>query len=143
MRTTPKYDGLIAACGMNCGLCIGHIREKNPCGGCFKMDDENKPQQCRSCKIVNCDLLAKTKSGFCYDCSKYPCSRLKNLDKRYRTKYGMSMIENLTFIKDHGLENFINNEEARWKCEVCGAGLCVHRDFCLNCKTETSETAET
>ena len=135
MTSTLKYEGLIAPCGMNCGLCIGHIREKNPCGGCFKMDDENKPQRCRSCKIVNCDLLAKTKSGFCYDCTKYPCSRLKNLDKRYRTKYGMSMIENLTFIKNHGLENFINNEEARWKCEVCGVGLCVHRKFCLNCKT--------
>lgn len=133
-----RYYGLIAPCGMNCGLCIGHLRKEKPCSGCFKIDDENKPKVCRSCKIVNCDLLAETQSGFCFDCEKYPCTRLKNLDKRYRTKYGMSMIKNLTYIKDHGLEKFLKSEENKWKCTVCGDGLSVHRDFCLNCKTEIS-----
>ena len=99
------------------------------------MDDENKPECCRSCSIVNCDLLAGTESGFCFDCEKYPCTRLKKLDKRYRTNYGMSMIENLEFIKEKGLEKFCRNEEKRWTCKVCGSGLCVHRDFCLNCGT--------
>ena len=136
-----RYIGLIAPCGMNCGLCIGHLREKKPCGGCFKTDDENKPKVCRSCKIVNCDLLAATGSGFCFDCEKYPCARLKNLDKRYRTNYGMSMFENLAYIKDHGLEEFIKKEQIKWKCRVCGAGLCVHKDFCLNCKTGINKNA--
>ena len=141
MRQDFKYANLIAPCGMNCGLCIGHLREKRPCGGCFKKDDENKPTICRSCVIVNCDLLSNNKSGFCYDCKKYPCTRLKNLDKRYRTKYGMSMIENLAYIKNHGLERFLNNEEEKWKCKVCGSGLSVHRDYCINCKTEISKNA--
>ncbi len=99
-----KYDGLIAACGMNCGICVGHLREKKPCGGCYKLDCENKPKQCRSCNIVNCESLAKTDSGFCFDCEQYPCTRLKRLDKRYRTNYGMSMIENLDYIQKYGLE---------------------------------------
>jgi hypothetical protein len=120
---------------MNCGLCIGHLREKRPCGGCFKIDDKNKPNVCRSCKIVNCVFLAETKSGFCYDCTKYPCARLRNLDKRYRTKYGMSMIENLANIKTHGLDEFLISEKEKWKCSVCGSGLSVHRNYCLNCKT--------
>jgi hypothetical protein len=131
-----KYNGLIAPCGMNCGLCIGHLRDKNPCGGCFKKEDENKPKHCRSCVIVNCELLARTESGFCYECEKYPCPRLKGLDKRYRTNYGMSMIENLAYIQNFGLGEFLKNEEIRWTCAECGFGLCVHRDFCLNCKTE-------
>jgi len=131
-----RYIGLIAPCGMNCGLCIGHLREKKPCSGCYKIDDKNKPQACRSCQIVNCGKLAGTESGFCYDCEIYPCARLKNLDKRYRTKYGMSMTDNLAYIKDHGLEKFLTNEQEKWKCKVCGVGLSVHRDFCLNCKTE-------
>jgi hypothetical protein len=136
-----KYEGLIAPCGMNCGLCIGHLREKKPCSGCFKIDDVNTPKVCRSCKIVNCDLLAETVSGFCFDCKRYPCTRLKNLDKRYRTNYGMSMIENLANIKSQGLKEFLKNEEVKWKCTVCGAGLCVHRDFCLNCKTKINKNA--
>lgn len=136
MNTAYKYQDLIAACGMNCGLCIGHLREKQPCGGCFKIDDVHKPKVCRSCKIVNCEYLSETGSGFCYDCKKYPCTRLKNLDKRYKSKYRMSMLENLAYIKMHGFEAFLKNEEERWKCNECGAGLSVHRDFCLNCKSE-------
>ncbi len=136
MNTSLKYRNLIAPCGMNCGLCIGHLRDKNPCGGCFKKDDPNKHNQCRSCSIVNCERMAQTESGFCYECDKYPCTRLKNLDKRYRSKYGMSMIENLEFIRDNGLEKFLINEEIRWTCKVCDTGLSCHRDFCLNCKTE-------
>jgi hypothetical protein len=134
------YKGMIAPCGMNCGICIGHLREKKPCGGCFKVDDSNKPKYCRSCSIVNCTLLKEVDSGFCYDCEKFPCLRLKKLDKRYRTNYGMSMIENLSFIKANGLDKFVQNEEKRWVCVNCGSGLCVHRDFCLNCKAERMKT---
>lgn len=124
---------IIAPCGMNCGICIGHLREKRPCGGCFKINDENKPKVCRRCRIANCGHLADTDSGFCYDCKKYPCARLKNLDKRYRTKYGMSMIENLGNIKNIGIEQFIEYEQRRWECRECGALLCVHRTSCLKC----------
>lgn len=128
-----RYIGMIAPCGMNCGLCIGHLLEKKPCGGCFRKDDENKPNVCRSCTIVNCEYLVNTESGFCYDCPCYPCRRLKELDKRYRTKYGMSMLENLGFIKENGLEVFLKSEQEKWECEICGSGLSVHRDNCLNC----------
>lgn len=139
IKTSRKYQDLIAPCGMNCGICIGHLREKRPCGGCFKKDDENKPMVCRSCKIVNCELLAETRSGFCYDCKKYPCSRLKQLDKRYRTNYAMSMLENLESIKTKGLEKFLEQEEEKWTCRVCGSGLCVHRNFCLDCKAQVGK----
>lgn len=131
-----NHQGMIAACGMNCGICIGHLRDKKPCGGCYKIDDLNKPNSCRSCKIVNCESLAETQSGFCYDCNKYPCARLKQLDKRYRTNYGMSMIENLEFIKSYGLEMFKQKEKVRWTCKTCGSQLCVHRNQCLKCNTE-------
>lgn len=136
MHEQLRYSGLIAACGMNCGLCIGYLREKKPCGGCYKEDDKNKPKVCRSCTLVNCELLAKTESGFCYDCDEYPCARLKRLDKRYRTNYGMSMIQNLDFIQKNGIEKFLELELNRWTCKVCNSGVSVHRDYCLNCKTD-------
>jgi ribosomal protein L37E len=58
---------------------------------------------------------------------------MKNLDKRYRTKYGMSMFENLAFIKEMGLEAFLKHEEERWKCPECGATFSVHRTVCVTC----------
>ncbi len=124
---------LIAPCGMNCEICIGYIREKNKCPGCNAMNEENATY-CRKCTLKNCPILKDRNLKFCSDaCEKYPCTRLKNLDKRYRTKYGMSMLENLVIIKNVGVEKFVESEQNRWKCPKCGELLCVHRIDCLKC----------
>ena len=44
IETAIKYQDLIAPCGMNCGICIGYLKEKKPCGDCFKKDAQNKPK---------------------------------------------------------------------------------------------------
>ncbi|WP_066688246.1 DUF3795 domain-containing protein [Christensenella intestinihominis] len=120
---------MIAPCGMNCELCVSRQRKKKKCPGC-RGGDGNKPAGCVNCVIRNCVSLPK--SGFCYDCERR-CARLKSLDKRYRTKYGMSMLENLEDISESGIEAFVRREEKRWMCPSCGATLCVHRDVCLSC----------
>jgi hypothetical protein len=126
---------LIAPCGMNCGTCLGYLREKNRCPGCrvFSMD---KAVSIQRCIIPGCEHLSKTKSGFCYDCGKFPCRRLKQLDLRYRTKYRTSFIENLMMIKEKGMETFLEFESERRSCPQCGSVLCVHRPFCLKCKMD-------
>jgi hypothetical protein len=125
-------SNMIAPCGMNCALCIGHVREKNRCEGCGG-NDLNKSQYCQMCTIVHCEKRKLTASGFCYECPSFPCARMKNLDKRYRTRYGMSMFENLAFIQENGLEAFIQAEEEKWRCGECGATLSVHRTACVEC----------
>ena len=98
---------LIAPCGMNCNLCSGYLREKDRCLGCA--DAEKK--YCINCIIRNC----KKNLRFCSDkCDTYPCKRLKNLDKRYKTRYKMSMIENLEYIRENGIRKFVKNEKKRW-----------------------------
>ena len=124
---------LIAPCGMNCGICLSYLREKNRCNGCWG-DNTLKPNQCTDCIIRNCKLLEKTDSKFCYDCPDYPCQRLKRLDKRYRLKYHMSMLENLVYIKSSGVDKFVAMELTRWACKNCGGTICVHHGYCLNCK---------
>lgn len=126
---------LIAPCGMNCGLCIGYLRDKNKCDGCYTKS-EYKPNYCKTCIIKTCEVIKTNVSGFCYDCEKYPCRRLKQLDKRYRNRYHMSMMENLAFIKENGLAEFVKKEQAKWKCPECGTVVSVHRNFCLTCKAE-------
>lgn len=124
---------LIAPCGMNCEVCIGHIREKNNCPGCIEID-AYETSYGRKCIIRSCQILKEKNLKFCSDaCEKYPCTRLKSLDKRYRTKYGMSMIENLENIKIVGIHKFIESEQNRWRCSKCGELLCVHRLSCLKC----------
>ena len=84
----------------------------------------------------HCDLLGKGLVRFCYECDNFPCSQLKSLDKRYRIKYHMSMIENLEFIKVHGVESFIEKEESKWKCPECGGVICCHNGLCFNCSLD-------
>jgi len=133
-------ENLIAPCGMNCSLCAAYqFREKDLnkhgfrrayCPGCLPRG--------KNCTHMgdSCELLAKGKLRFCFECEAFPCKRLKSLDKRYRTKYHMSMIENLNFIEENGVEAFLEKEEAKWKCPDCGATICCHNGLCLNCNLE-------
>jgi len=123
---------MIAPCGMNCSLCSGHQREKKRCPGC-NGDDARKPQQCVVCRIKHCSETEVGEQKFCFQCARFPCVRLRQLDKRYRTKYGMSMIENLKSIQELGLDEFVTREKDRWKCPQCGGVICVHRKDCISC----------
>lgn len=123
---------LIAPSGMNCRLCYAYIREKNICPGC-RGDNDLKAWSCVNCKIITCERIATGKAKFCFGCDRFPCARLKQLDKRYRTKYGMSMIANLDTIQESGIRHFIRNEKEKWTCPECGELISVHKPECLSC----------
>jgi hypothetical protein len=128
MRTQAKISD-IAPCGMNCRLCIGYVRDKNKCDGCLTPHTHSS----KKCTLRVCN---KRRGKYCdHSCSSFPCLRLNNLDKRYRGKYGMSMLENLVQIEEAGIRRFIKNENIRWQCSSCGKLICVHRPACLNCGT--------
>ncbi|WP_440953095.1 DUF3795 domain-containing protein [Methanococcoides sp. FTZ1] len=129
---SSKQLSLIAPCGMNCGICMAYLRDRNKCPGC-RGPDENKSISRSKCRIKNCPTFENGRAQFCFECEKFPCDRLKHLDKRYRTKYNMSMIENLEHIKEYGLEKFVENEKIRWTCPECGGTICVHKGYCHSC----------
>ena len=117
---------------MNCGICMAYLREKKMCPGC-RESNENKSVSCANCKIKNCIELNRSNLKFCFKCKIYPCEKIKHLDKRYRTKYNVSMIENLGNIKKLGLREFVKNEKIRWTCSQCGGTINVHRGYCQTC----------
>jgi len=117
---------------MNCSICRGYLRDKNRCPGC-RLFNKNEPVTIAKCKIKNCTTFKRSKSKFCLECKEFPCERIKHMDKRYRTKYNMSTIENLENIKKLGLREFIKNEKIRWACSQCRGTICVHRGYCYNC----------
>jgi hypothetical protein len=96
---------LIAPCGMNCALCSGYLALKNDlrskgirminCTGC-----RTRNKDCAFLK-GHCSKLSKGELIFCFECTSFPCDRLKTIDKRYRARYRMSMIENLNLIKEN------------------------------------------
>jgi hypothetical protein len=133
-------EELIAPCGMNCSLCVSYLAMKNDlnkqgfskkyCPGCLP-----RGKNCTYMKD-QCDLIGKGLIRFCYLCADYPCKRLKALDKRYSTKYHMSMLENLVFIKEQGMEQFLEMEEIKWRCPACGESISCHNGLCFNCNVD-------
>lgn len=127
---------LIAPCGMNCALCKGYIaysrgipRQRGKvahCAGCLPRG--------KNCFIKRkCTKLTKHEVQFCYECGVMPCANLDRLDRRYRERYGMSMVENLKMLKAKGMDEFLVSQAERHRCPSCGDVVCVHDGKCYSC----------
>jgi hypothetical protein len=132
---------LIAPCGMNCALCANYlakirdVRERGVrmpyCAGC-----RPRGKMC-AFLIKRCDLLKHQKIEYCHECPDFPCGWLETIDKRYRERYRMSMIENLRAIRDKGLGKFLIGQAETWRCPRCGGTVSCHNGLCFSCDFET------
>lgn len=117
---------LIAPCGMNCAVCQAYQGKGLKCNGCGKV---SLRKSCTNCFILQCNR----KDKYCFECDIYPCARLRNLDKRYKTEYGMSMLENLDIIKAQGMDYFLEDQLKKYTCSNCGNLRTVHQTYCIYC----------
>lgn len=120
----------VAPCGMNCELCHSFQDKKKNCSGCRNRQT--------NCIIWNCNQ----RKEFCFECINFPCKRLKALDLRYRAKYSMSMLDNLTYIKEHGETAFLKKQKEKYTCPDCGKFRTVHYNYCIHCKQERQKGKE-
>jgi hypothetical protein len=132
-KFTPE---LIAPCGMNCGICKAYLaysrgvpKERGKvthCSGCLPRS--------KNCYIKRgCKKLRQNTYRFCFECEQMPCKNLEHLDNRYRSRYNMSMVENLKELKAKGIEKFLENQQTKYKCQVCGSVVSVHDRKCYSC----------
>jgi hypothetical protein len=133
-KFTPE---LIAPCGMNCGLCKSYLAysrgvptkkgKVSHCAGC-RIRDKNCAFIKRNCpKKVGKQLMS------CSECDEIPCRRLKHLDQHYQEHYCMSMVKNLKEIKEKSIEEFLKDQEAKFRCPSCGDVVSVHDGKCYAC----------
>jgi len=126
----PFRTTLIAPCGMDCAICGAFLQEKNRRNGCAAANSKGS----RNCTLASC---RQVKERYRHTCEEFPCRRLKQLDKRYRTKYHMNMLENLAAINKDGIRAFVKSERERWTCTTCGGTIDVHHYRCSACGKET------
>ena len=48
----------------------------------------------------------------------------------------MSMIENLEYIRDKGIDKFLEKEREKWQCPDCDGVICCHNGLCLKCNLD-------
>jgi len=117
MKEQPvKLYPTLGCCGLDCGLCpryytVGPSR----CPGCCGPDFFNKHP---SCSYITC-CVKKKSLEVCAQCEEFPCSKFESLRTNgveydsfatYRKVY-----PNMTFIKEYGLEKFIEKQGKRMK----------------------------
>jgi len=123
---------LIAPCGMNCGVCMAHLWKKDHCPG-YRYLSGDIPVSINRCAVRNCEMIMADPSAFCGECETFPCKRGRQLDKRYTTKYHLSMLENLRIIREQGMEALLAREAEKWRCPECGGTVSCHRLTCAAC----------
>lgn len=125
---------LIAPCGINCAACVAFFG--------YTMAGGKRKHKCTGCRISNkncaflkkkCKALREGDVMFCFQCDTFPCEHLEKLETRYNEKYDTSLISNLEFIREKGMDAFLELEAARWKCPACGGIRCMHTSKCYNC----------
>lgn len=122
---------MFAPCGMNCKVCYKHCYHKKPCMGCLQ-GNMGKPEHCRKCKIREC-IKAKD-IEYCFECSDYPCRQIKNLEKSYTKRYRVSLMANSEFVKEQGLEAFMEKQREIYACSKCGGIISIHDRECSECR---------
>lgn len=138
-KSTPFPLKLVAPCGMNCALCSRYLAginslKRSHCKGCR---DSN-----RECNYLfaRCTGINHGKVGdieYCTECDQYPCREIKRMDSRYRKNYNMSVMENLEYIKQAGINAFSHAQYKKHSCSKCGGLISVHNRKCFNCDTVT------
>ena len=132
------YITILAPCGMNCAVCYAHLRKKKTCPGC-RGEENNQPAYCRRCRIRDCAF--RRGINFCFECTSFPCNIIKQIDKRYRQRYYVSLIENGLRIRTVGIEQFLLEEKEKWACTQCGGLISMHERVCSACGREIEKVA--
>ncbi len=133
---TDNFEAnLVAQCGINCGTCFAFFgytmagkRRMHSCMGC-----RARKSLCAFIK-KGCKRIAEKKPvEFCFECSDFACENLVKMDIVYRKRFNMSLIENLNYIKEKGINAFLEEEKQKHTCPTCGGVICVHTKRCYNC----------
>lgn len=100
----------IACCGLDCGLCpTYYTKGPSKCPGCCGPKFFNKHP---SCSIITC-CVKKNNFETCAECTEFPCSKLRDWDKYDSFMCHRVSLSNLRFIRDNGINNFIEQQNRR------------------------------
>jgi hypothetical protein len=124
---------MMAVCGINCLVCSAHLNKKRPCPGCRADVDKHFRKSCVNCLIKQCAFDQEL--HWCFECEQFPCSRIKNINKRYTSKYDIDLIQNGLEMKED-CDRFLVKQKKLFTCNNCGGVIDLHHKRCCECKNK-------
>ncbi len=123
-------EEMIAPCGVNCIVCSAYLRDKNSCAGCRASNELITRKSCRDCLKKRCALNKRLQ--WCFQCSKFPCSKIKDLNKRYINNYNVNLVQNgVDASKDMAV--FLQVQKLKFTCKKCGGIIDQQHKRCSDC----------
>jgi hypothetical protein len=146
---------LVGICGIYCGTCPSYLaqqendidelekraRERNftieevRCDGCHS---DNLMPPCVECRHGFRQCAREHGVTWCFECPDFPCQRLEDF-RHVHIVDGIShhehIIEELQYIKDHGLEAGLDKMDREGRCPQCGKRLYWSTRVCPDCHT--------
>ena len=145
---------LVGRCGLYCGSCLIYraykdseqLRQKiakrekcKPeeirCEGCqtvftngWDLKDEHWGKNCRIIKCLEAKGL-----NFCYECDTFPnCKKFRQI-ANYCLKRNEDLVENLNKIKVGKVQEWLEDEDLKWRCQECGKPIAIQLKECYWC----------
>jgi hypothetical protein len=83
---------------------------------------------------------AKSKNHeYCFQCDDYPCKLIKPLISRYKSIHKVTLVENSNYIKENGIQAFMQNERERYTCKKCNGIIDQHYGKCSECEKDLTK----
>jgi hypothetical protein len=144
---------LVAICGLYCGTCPSYLAyqendveeiqrtaqrlgipvEEVHCEGCLS---GRVRARCVECPIGFRKCAAEKKVTWCFQCPDFPCQRLSDF-RNVHIVNGIShhahVIDDLSYMKEHGIEQWIDKQEKSGSCPQCGKRLYWFSRVCPRC----------
>lgn len=132
----------LTCCGLFCGACSSMLlHEKNEGdAGLADFNCEYEEEPCAGCASgcnQDCEYILCCKAheaDTCAFCSEFPCKLIQNFSKD-EWPHHIEVLDNLSRMKDIGVEAWIEEQKQRWSCPNCGARTHWYQSTCRNCKT--------
>lgn len=100
------------------------------CDGC--VSGGKLAGHCQMCNI-RLHALETQKNSRCSHCKDLPCHRLNGLINMGNYLHRKEYVPNLKKIHDMGLQEWVKQEEERWRCPKCGLPMSWYDAECIRC----------
>lgn len=146
---------LVGICGLYCGTCPNYLAyrendieqlerisqargiaiEEIRCDGCLS---DNVFPLCVDCRHGFRQCAADKMVTRCFQCHDFPCGRLRDFRDVHIVNdisHHAHVIEDLEYMKEHGVERWVEEQEKAGRCPQCGTRLYWFVRECPNCHT--------